>query len=90
VSSKKNVRMIDKEEIKALVHDLHMKQLHLLLEKMEDGYLEPQEQRLIWDMVKTHNIGIDSVEDMVNRTNEGMQDEIDNIESKLEGAWTFD
>ncbi len=87
---KTSERMIDKEAIKSMVADLHVKQLNLLLEKMEQGYIEPQEQRLIWDMVKAHNIGIDGVDDLVDRANSDMADEIGDIEEKLKGAWTFD
>ncbi len=90
MAKESKTRMIDKEEIHALIADLHMKQLQLLMEKIDEGYLEPQEQRLIWDMVKAHNIGIDSIDDMVDKANSDLEGRIDAMNAGMNDDWTFE
>ncbi len=75
-------RFIDNNEIKKRLAELHLLQLECLLERMEEGTIEPQEMRLIWDMVKEHSIGIETVDELVEKAlqkaEEGMEDiEID-------------
>lgn len=58
-------RFIDNDEVKELVAELHMLQLRELLERLRSQVIEPAEMKLIWDMVKTHSIGIDGVSELV-------------------------
>ena len=83
----KKKRFIDNDEIKEKLAELHMNQLNILLERLETGLIEPQEMRLIWDMVKTHQIGIDSVEDLVEAAQKNAAGSIDGLE--LDEAWGF-
>ncbi len=83
-------RMIDNDDIKRKLAKLHQKQLDLLLRRFDDEdeeahYLEPQEHRLIWDMVKEHAIGLDTVEDIVEKSNKQIKGDLDAI--TIDGDW---
>lgn len=80
-------RFIDNEDIKRRLAELHVKQLEELLQRLEDGIIEPQEMRLIWDMVKTHNIGIDSVDELVKKALENVEEKIEDLD--LDEEWEF-
>lgn len=63
--AKSKKRFIDNEVVKEKIAQAHMLQLDLLLEKLEEGLIEPQEMKLLWDMVRAHGIGMDNVDDKV-------------------------
>lgn len=60
-----STRFIDTDRVKTLVAELHMLQLEELLSRLRAQVIEPSEMKLIWEMVKAHNLGIDGVEDLV-------------------------
>lgn len=63
-------RFIDKDMIKSTLAKLHEKQLQRLEELLDAGDITHQEHRLIFDMVKFHGIGLESVEEMAQRAQE--------------------
>ena len=84
----KKKRLIDREAHRDLVAKLHMEQLKVLLERVEDGTIEPAEMRLIWDIAKANGIGIESVEDMVEQAQAGVQKKIESI--TFDDEWEYE
>lgn len=80
-------RFIDNQDIKEKLATLHKKQLELLLQRMDDEIIEPQEMRLIWEMVQKHNIGFDSVEDLKKKALEQASRHVNEIQ--LDDDWIF-
>ena len=89
--ARRKKKFIDQVEIQKLLSELHMAQLVILLERMESGTIEPQEMRLIWDMVKEHHIGIESMEDRVEEAMRNAAENVEDIEIEDDDeGWAFD
>lgn len=71
---------VHSDKVKEILGRLHLMQLEDLEGKLREGILEPQEHRLIWDMVQKHQIGIESVDDIVDKATQGLEDTIGDIE----------
>jgi len=80
-------RFVDTDAVKEKIAELHMRQIDILLERLAEGSIEPQEMRLIWDMVKAHGIGIESIEDRVEQALGSSTKLVDEIE--LDSEWEF-
>lgn len=85
MSKRKGSRFIDNEVVKQKLAELHMIQLEILLERLEDGLIEAQEMKLIWEMVKHHGIGVDTVEDKVREAIEAREGSIADLD--IEEEW---
>lgn len=81
-------RFIDNDELKQKLSELQDKLLEDIDRKLDKGLLEPQEARLLWDMIKTHGVGIESVDDLVKKAQEAAEGrDIDLDETDKE--WSF-
>lgn len=80
-------RFIDSDTVKELVAELHLKQLQHLKEALEDNFIEPQMLKLIWEMVKFHNIGVDGVDELAEKAKADFKEQINAIE--LDQEWEF-
>lgn len=66
---------------------LYLGLLEVLSERLEDRTIEPQEMRLIMDIVKQQEIGVQSVDDIVADAHK--QATIDSADVTLDDAWGF-
>lgn len=82
--------MADREtidKIKEKVLELHQLQLDVLLERLQDDVIEPQEMRLILDMVKYHNVGVENFEELVEAAKAEANGRLENI--AIDENWSF-
>lgn len=73
-------RFVDNTEVRRLLSELHIKQLQELKSRLDAQVIEASEMKLIWEMVKTHGIGIEGIEDLVEDALKAAASGLDDLE----------
>jgi hypothetical protein len=83
----KKTRFIDSAGIKEKLAKLQMKLLDELEERLNEGVMEPQEERLLWDMIKAHQVGFETVDSMMKKALGDVEENVEDID--IPEDWGF-